>query len=85
VSDAKKLGVRMPAVSPRPIDGMAIGARVPRHKQRDGRDNRGGAFIKKVGVSLDKVASGNLTALDGGVSTEINAIAMTPAAIESLT
>jgi hypothetical protein len=35
-------------------------------------------FMKKIGVSLDKVASAILTALDGGVPPEINAIGSDP-------
>jgi predicted dithiol-disulfide oxidoreductase (DUF899 family) len=42
------------------------------------------AFMKRIGVFLDKVASAILTALDGCVPTEINAIAVTPAGIEPL-
>jgi NADP-dependent 3-hydroxy acid dehydrogenase YdfG len=84
VSDAKKLGIRMVAVLPRPIDGTTIGA---------GAANAYGpmsgitaeAFMKRIGVSLDKVASAILTALEGGVPTEINAIAVAPAGIEPLT
>jgi hypothetical protein len=40
--------------------------------------------MKRIGVSLDKVASAILTALDGGVPAEINAIAVTPTGIEPL-
>jgi hypothetical protein len=40
------------------------------------------AFMKKIGVSLDKVAFAILIALDEGVPPEINAIAVTPAGIE---
>jgi NAD(P)-dependent dehydrogenase (short-subunit alcohol dehydrogenase family) len=83
VSDAKKLGIRMLAVLPRPIHGTTIGARTAEtYGPMSGITAE--AFMKKIGVSLDKVASAILTALDGGVPPEINAIAVTPAGIEPL-
>ena len=83
VSDAKKLGIRLLAVLPRPIDGTSIGARAA---EVYGRINgmTADAFMQRIGVSLDKVASAILTALDGGVPVETNAIAVTPAGIEPL-
>ena len=84
VSDAKKLGIRMLAVLPRPIHGTTIGARAAEaYGPMSGTTAE--AFMKRIGVSLDKVASAILTALDGGVPPEINAIAVTPAGIEPLT
>jgi NAD(P)-dependent dehydrogenase (short-subunit alcohol dehydrogenase family) len=84
VSDAKKLGIRMLAVLPRPIDGTTIGTRAAEaYGPMSGITAE--AFMKKIGVSLDKVASAILTALDGGVPPDINAIAVTPAGIEPLT
>jgi hypothetical protein len=43
------------------------------------------AFMERIGMSLDQVASAILPALGGGVPTEINAIAVSPADIELLT
>jgi hypothetical protein len=84
VSDAKRLGIRMLAVLPRPIDGTTIGARAAKaYGTLSGITAE--AFMKRIGVSLDKVASAILTALDGGVPTEINAIAVSSAGIEPLT
>ena len=84
VSDAKKLGIRILAVLPRPIEGTTIGARAA-----EAYGAMGGitaeVFMKRIGVSLDNVASAILTALDEGVPAEINAIAVTPAGIEPLT
>jgi NADP-dependent 3-hydroxy acid dehydrogenase YdfG len=83
VSDAKKLGIRMLAVLPRPIGGTTIGARAAKaYGAMTGITAE--AFLKRTGVSLDKVASAILTALDGGVPTEINAIAVTAAGLEPL-
>jgi len=83
VSDAKKLGIRMLAVLPRPIDGTTIGARAA---EVYGKINgvTAEAFMKRIGVSLDNVASAILTALDGGVPAEINSILVTPTGIETL-
>src|SRR5258708_3248438 len=83
VSDAKKLGIRMLAVLPRPIDGATIGARAA---EGYGKINgvTGEAFMNRIGVSLDNVASAILTALDGSVPTETNAIQVSPAGIEPL-
>jgi NADP-dependent 3-hydroxy acid dehydrogenase YdfG len=83
-SDAKKLGIRILAVLPRPIDDTTIGTRAA---QAYGALNgiTAEAFMNRIGVSLDKVASAILTALDGGVPAEINAIAVSPAGIEPLT
>jgi len=83
VSDAKRLGIRMLAVLPRPIDGTTIGARAA---EVYGKINgvTAEAFMKRIGVSLDNVASAILTALDGGVPAEINSILVTPTGIETL-
>jgi hypothetical protein len=43
------------------------------------------AFMKRVGVPLEKVASAILTALGGDVPAEVCAIAVTAAGIEPLT
>jgi NADP-dependent 3-hydroxy acid dehydrogenase YdfG len=84
VSDAKKLGIRVLAVLPRPIDGTTIGAGAAMaYGPMSGTTAEG--FMKRIGVSLDSVASAILTALDRGVPTEINAIAVTQAGIEPLT
>jgi len=83
VSDAKKLGIRMLAVLPRPIEGTIIGAGAAEaYGPMSGMTAE--AFMKRNGVSLDKVASAILTALDRGVSAEINTIAVTQAGIEPL-
>jgi hypothetical protein len=83
VSDAKKLGIRMLAVLPRPIDGTAIGARAAEvYGKINGVTTE--AFMKRIGVSLDKVASAILAVLDGGMPAEINAILVSPAGIEPL-
>jgi len=83
VSDAKKLGIRMLAVLPRPIDGTTIGARAA---EVYGKINgiTAEAFMKRIGVSLDNVASAILSALDGSVPAETNAIQVSPAGIEPL-
>ncbi len=83
VSDAKKLGIRVLAVLPRPIDGTTIGARAA---EAYGKINGITAeeFMKRIGVSLDTVASAIVTALNGGVPTEMNAILVSPTGIEPL-
>jgi hypothetical protein len=83
VSDAKKLGIRMLAVLPRPIDGTTNGARAA---EVYGKINgiTAEAFMKRIGVSLDNVASAIVTALDGGVPAETNAIMVSPNGIEPL-
>jgi hypothetical protein len=43
------------------------------------------AFMQRIGVSLDNLASAILTALGGGVPTEVDVIAVTQAGIEPLT
>jgi hypothetical protein len=84
VSDAKKLGIRFLAVLPRPIEGTTIGTRAA-SAYGAMRGIASEEFMKRVGVSLDKVASAILTALRGGVTASTNAIAVTGAGIELLT
>jgi NAD(P)-dependent dehydrogenase (short-subunit alcohol dehydrogenase family) len=84
VSKAKKLGIRFLAVLPRPIEGTTIGGRAAEaYGAMSGITSE--AFMKRVGVPLDKVASAILTALGGGVPTGVCAIAVTGAGIEPLT
>jgi NADP-dependent 3-hydroxy acid dehydrogenase YdfG len=83
VSDAKKLGIRMLAVLPRPIDGTTIGARAAEVYGKI-KGITAEAFMKRIGVSLDNVASAIVTALDGGVPAETNAIMVSPNGIEPL-
>ena len=84
VSNAKKLGIRFLAVLPRPIEGTTIGARAAAaYGAMSGITSE--AFMKRVGVPLDKVASAILTALAGDVPAEVHAIAVTGAGIEPLT
>jgi len=84
VSNARKLGIRFLAVLPRPIEGTTIGARAAAaYGTVSGITSE--AFMQRIGVPLDKVASAILTALGGGVPDEVCAIAITSAGIESLT
>jgi NAD(P)-dependent dehydrogenase (short-subunit alcohol dehydrogenase family) len=84
VSDGKKLGIRLLAVLPRPIEGTTIGARAAAaYGAMSGIASE--AFMERVGVPLEKVASAILTALRGSVTDGTNAIAVTGAGIEPLT
>jgi hypothetical protein len=87
VSDAKKLGIRMLAVLPdQLIEGTTIGARAAAaYGAMNGITAE--AFMKRFNVPLDvgKVASAILTALRGGVTAGVNAIAVSGAGIEPLT
>jgi hypothetical protein len=84
VSNAKKLGIRFLAVLPRPIEGTTIRARASAaYGVMSGITSE--AFMKRVGVPLDRVASAIVTALGGGVPAEVYAIAVTGAGIEPLT
>jgi NAD(P)-dependent dehydrogenase (short-subunit alcohol dehydrogenase family) len=84
VSDSKKLGIRFLAVLPRPIEGTTIGAgAAAAYGAMSGITSE--AFMKRVGVPLDKVASAILTALGGDVPDEVHAIAVSDAGIEPLT
>jgi NAD(P)-dependent dehydrogenase (short-subunit alcohol dehydrogenase family) len=87
VSDAKKLGIRVVAVLPdQLIEGTTIGARAAAaYGAMNGITPE--AFMKRFRVPLDvgKVASAILTALRGGVSADVNAIAVNGDGIEPLT
>jgi hypothetical protein len=81
---AKKLGTRFLAVLPRPIEGTISGGRAAAaYGAMSGITAE--AFMKRVGVPLDKVASAILTAFGGGVPAEVCAIAVTGGGIEPLT
>ena len=83
VSDAQKLGIRFLAVLPRPIEGTTIGARgAAAYSAMKGITSE--AYMKRVGVPLDKVVSAILTTLRGGITAETNAIAVTGDGIEPL-
>jgi hypothetical protein len=83
VSDAKKLGIRMLAVLPRPIDGTSIGARAAEvYGKISGMTAE--AFMKRIGVSLDQVASAIVAALDGVVPADTNAILVSQTGSEPL-
>ena len=84
VSDAKKLGIRFLAVLPRPIEGTTIGG-LAAEAYSAAKGITSEAYMKRVGVPLDKVALAILTALGGGVPAEACAIAVTGAGIEPLT
>jgi NAD(P)-dependent dehydrogenase (short-subunit alcohol dehydrogenase family) len=82
-SDAKKLGIRILAVLPRPIAGTSIGAGAA---EVYGKINgiTAEAFMKRIGVSLDQVASAILTSLGGSVPSDTNAIMISQTGIEPL-
>lgn len=81
VSNARKLGIRFVAVLPRPIEGTDIGTRAAAaYGAMSGTTPE--AFMKRVGVTLDKVSSAVLTALRGGAATATGAIAVTAAGVE---
>jgi NAD(P)-dependent dehydrogenase (short-subunit alcohol dehydrogenase family) len=82
-SDAKKLGIRILAVLPRPITGTSIGAGAA---EVYGKINGipAEAFMKRIGVSLDQVASAILTSLGGGVPSDADAIMISQTGIEPL-
>jgi len=86
VSDAKKLGIRVLAVLPKQlIEGTTIGARAAAtYGAMNGTTAE--AYMKRWDVPLDveKVAAAILTALEGGVPAEVNAIAVTGTGIEPL-
>ena len=86
VSDAKKLGIRVLAVLPKQlIEGTSIGARAAAtYGAMNGTTAE--AYMKRWDVPLDveKVAAAILTALEGGVPADVNAIAVTGAGIEPL-
>ena len=84
VSDASELGIRFLAVLPRPIEGTTIGARAAAaYGAKRGITQED--FMKRIGVSLDKVGSAILHALRGSVTAGTNAIAVTGDGIELLT
>ena len=86
VSDAKKLGIRVLAVLPKQlIEGTTIGARAAAtYGAMNGTTAE--AYMKRWDMPLDveKVAAAILTALEGGVPADVNAIAVTGAGIEPL-
>ena len=86
VADAKKLGIRVLAVLPKQlIEGTTIGARAAAtYGAMNGTTAE--AYMKRWDVPLDveKVAAAILTALEGGVPAEVNAIAVTGVGIEPL-
>src|SRR5262245_15260662 len=84
LSNAKMLGIRFLAVLPRPIEGTTIGAGAAAAYGALSRTTSE-AFMKRVGVPLDRVASAILSALGGDVPSEVNAIAVTSTGIEPLT
>ncbi|HET9157803.1 MAG TPA: SDR family oxidoreductase [Myxococcaceae bacterium] len=86
VSDAKKLGIRVVAVLPKQlIENTAIGARAAAtYGAMNGTTAE--AYMKRweVPLDVDKVAAAIRSALEGGVPTGVNAIAVTGAGIEPL-
>lgn len=83
VSDAKKLGIRLVAVLPRFIEGTTIGAQGAEvYSKMSGITVE--AFMNRIGVSLDQVASAILAALDGDVPAENNAILVSQTGIEPI-
>ena len=81
VSNARKLGIRFLAVLPRPIDGTEIGMRAATaYGAMSGTTPE--VFMKRVGVTLDKVSSVVLTALRGGPIPATSAITVTAAGAE---
>lgn len=83
LSDAKKLGIRIVAVLPRPVDGTTIGTHAA--KVYGGINGISAeTFMQQNGVSLDKVASAIVSALDGDVPNETNAILVSPTGVELL-